>query len=120
MIHGGICSACRGAGRCVDKPTEREPLRQECAACGGRASGDSGGCQSCGGLGYTLFTDCPQKCLDRSTFDFLRLCHLSKRGALPVAGGTLDQTQWFIDGYSLYLSEDAYWRNRNGAFPDGD
>jgi hypothetical protein len=60
------------------------------------------------------------QCLDRNTFDFLRLCHLAKRGALPIAGGTLDQTQWFLETYTFYLNEDAHWRAAHGVFSDGN
>lgn len=116
MTHGEVCGGCGKAGRCVDKPTPLEPLRMQCVACGGAPEG----CEACAGRGHIVFTDCPQKALNRETYDFLRLCHLSKRGALPVGGGTLDQTQWFLEGYSLYLSEDAHWRAAHGAFTDGD
>lgn len=117
MIHGEVCGRCDSAGKCVDKPTKAEPLRQQCVSCGGVAGGD---CPACDGRGYVVYEDCPRKSLDRATFDLLRFCHLAKRGALPIGGGTLDQSQWFLDAYSLYLSEDAHWRSKHGQFTDGD
>lgn len=43
-------------------------------------------------------------------WDALALADLADAGALPVSGGTLDQTCSFVDLWTIKRSDDAYWK----------
>lgn len=53
-------------------------------------------------------TQCPQRHIGPDIVDFVRIADRCKEfKALPVEGGVLDQTQWFLDAYAFYRAEVA-------------
>ena len=70
---------------------------ESAAACEGK------GCERCDDRGYFWITDCPYKqFIDPDMMQLARFTKLLKRGLPPVAGGALDQENWFLDA-SEYL-----------------
>jgi len=59
--------------------------------CGGE------GCQECNGEGRYRLTTCPKRELPEWMGDFLRAAKWMEKGLPPVAGGSQDQANWFLD-----------------------
>lgn len=89
--HRAICKHCT-ATKCHDCPTPQEPIEIECVACDGH------GCEHCTN-GYQVIDSCPRKLIDGDAYECLLLAEMYEKGLPPVAGGTLDQSQWFLSLY---------------------
>lgn len=50
--------------------------------------------------------------VDNETWNAVRLAEFAKRGSWPVPGGTLDQTESFMDAASAVWNESSYWRHK--------
>ena len=98
MIRGGAACAKCGGGRCVDPPTEAEPLEIECPVCMGR------GCDACGG-GWIVISECTQRWLGRWPREFVTYADLFRRGHGIAGSCVMDETKHFIDCYSFYRAE---------------
>lgn len=97
----GVCKDCR-PGRCVDAPTEAEPLLLRCTACDGE------GCGECDG-GHVAVTACPRRSVPLPVWHLLTAVDRLAKGMPPVTGGWLDQAECFMQGVDLVRSEEAYW-----------
>jgi hypothetical protein len=98
MIRTGhVCAKCRN-GRCVDEPSEAEPLEIECPACGGD------GCACCGG-GWVSISQCPQRWLGGWPAQFVRYADLFKQGRGIAGSCVMDETNHFIEMYTFYCSD---------------
>lgn len=64
-----------------------------CPECSGRNKA----CAACGGSGVIVIERCPYEELDSGTMRAIALARMARRGAWPIEGGTLAQTQWFVD-----------------------
>lgn len=53
-------------------------------------------CKACGGTGEIEIPHCPSKLVDEDTADLLALVAQMEEGFPPVAGGVIDQTDWFL------------------------
>lgn len=73
----------------------------ECPICNGR-----GDCDECDDGQWGL-TGCPARFVDEEIQRAMWLARFAKDGTWPVAGGTLDQTQWFLDFCGFYWAEQA-------------
>jgi hypothetical protein len=102
-----LCKACT-AGECRDKPSECSPALPLCVNCEG------GGCDACGGRGRFRITDCPRKMVGANIWDTIQAAYFAEKGVLPVAGGTLDQTQSFMDALALTWRDQSYWKKKLG------
>lgn len=111
LQFGRLCKSCK-PGRCVDCPSALEPALVQCPNCGGN------GCSSCGDRGDFELTSCPNRYVGHDAADTLQYVGLCENGLPPVAGGALDQTQWFMDALSFVSNERATWRNALGI-PNG-
>jgi hypothetical protein len=69
-----------------------------CVECGGK------GCGACKESGRFETKDCPQK-VARPMSKTLALIDMADKGHLPVTGGVMDQSAWFIEAYRYYTSE---------------
>jgi hypothetical protein len=55
--------------------------------------------------------ECPYSWITEETMELLRMVRLTNEiGVLPLAGGTADQSYWFIEGYQIYLREFGTWQ----------
>ena len=88
---GVVCAGC-GPGRCTEATAEHQI---ECPECSGS------GCQACEQRGSFAFRGCPQKEAG-PVGDVIRMIELAESGLWPVAGGSLDQSQWFADAVRQY------------------
>ena len=77
------------------------PLDIRCLLCNGK------GCKSCGGVGYHSLTSCPRRMVPTETWEVIGAARDAEMGLLPVAGGTLDQCQSFIDAMRIVRAIDA-------------
>jgi len=55
-------------------------------------------------------TDCPHKLIGADVWAVMRAVKWTEKGILPVAGGTQDQTQSFLDCMDIVTGEDAHWK----------
>jgi len=94
-----ICSGC-GPSTCRNKATETSPRRIACPLC------NEAGCDECDNEGHFEIVGCPQRAIDRDVIDFLTYADFAKQGTFPVAGGTLDQSSWFLQATQFLLAEE--------------
>lgn len=99
MIRQGLlCRSCTG-NECRDKGTESEPIDIECPSCSGE------GCDECN-RGLVRIDGCPQSyCRDMAYT--VRLADLFDKGLPPVAGGSLDQSAWFLDAVGIFRYDES-------------
>lgn len=64
-------------------------------------------CARCNGLGWTSLRRCPHTVCGVKERSMIRYAALAKTGVWPSAGGALDQTQSFLDGYAIVVGEIA-------------
>lgn len=57
---------------------------------------------------------CPRQWVGSDVWELLTYADLYAKGNPPVAGGALDQTQWFVDACRIAWSEEATWKNKLG------
>jgi hypothetical protein len=107
LQYGQLCKACT-ADKCHDPPSKHSPALLLCISCNGS------GCAACSGRGRFAIDDCPHKLIDRTTGEALRAARFAEKGVLPVAGGTLDQTQSCLDALDIIWSDQAYWKGKLG------
>jgi hypothetical protein len=53
----------------------------------------------------------------REVWDLLSAADLCSKGLPPIAGGSLDQTKWFVDAARFAWAEDQYWKLKLSAGP---
>ena len=92
-----LCKRCRGS-ECLDKICESDPFGYDCPIC------DGTGCNHCED-GWNYLTQCGRK----YTADLITAVNLATyaedKGILPVAGGMLDQSAWFVSLWSALSNE---------------
>lgn len=71
---------------------------------------EGSGCDQCDQRGWTPITCCPLTLVPGDVWELVTHASDAEAGYLPVAGGTLDQTQSFLDGWRRLRAEKAYWR----------
>jgi len=90
---GAICDTCHGdPDTCHDMPSPAEPIVD--------ASID------------LLLTECPLRYVTSDVWHVIELVEMMEKGALPIAGGVLDQAQGFITAARIILQEKAYWKRK--------
>lgn len=91
-----------------DPPTEREPAMMACPSCDARDSQ----CPTCGGVGRLRVTEDPHNTVPLRYFKIAQYAEMYiDNGLPPVAGGTLDQSNWFVSA-ATFCSND---KDRNLA-----
>lgn len=104
MAFGKLCADCK-PGHCCENLTD---CSVECPNC------DDKGCGHCDGGRFKL-TKCPyEEFIDNETRDLIQLANLSRKGKWPNDGGTLDQSNYFVDAAAFWWSE----QDRNGAIDE--
>lgn len=83
-----LCGSC-SAVQCRERGTPDEQLEVECPSCGGE------GCDKCDESGSFLIDGCPNEYC-RGIVSTVECIDLFEKGMAPVAGGTLDQSAWFL------------------------
>ena len=94
-----ICSACSPT-KCCDEPQTGGAIQVACPSC------NENGCGHCDDLGFFKVDCCPQEFIGRDLIGFVKFCDFAKRGTMPIAGGMLDQTNWFIEAANCMIDED--------------
>jgi hypothetical protein len=71
----------------------------ECPSCNGQ------GCDECA-MGLIRLSECPNKeCSDM--FQVVQLADLFEKGVMPIAGGALDQSAWFVDAVNILKADES-------------
>jgi hypothetical protein len=70
----------------------------ECVNCGGL------GCESCEG-GRIIIDRCPQEMVGSQMQSAINLVGFAERNLFPEAGGALDQSQYFLNLFSIMQTE---------------
>ena len=99
--HGKLCKHCT-ASECKDKVQEGEADLMECPSCRGT------GCENCVN-GWIKLTGCHNETCNEM-IDVSNLIDLFESGMPPVAGGSLDQTAWFIEAVTVLKSYNLEYR----------
>ena len=94
---GKLCIEC--GDKCKDEGTDAQPIDCECPNCGGH------GCEHCDQGNFRVI-GCPNRyCSDMAqTTELVDLFH---SGMPPVAGGSMDQTVWFIEAARQLKNDEA-------------
>ncbi len=85
-----LCKSC--GSQCRDAPDELNSIEIECVVCDGLDTD----CQACGGGGRFAVDRCPREFVGGEVTDAINLISHAEKGNFPVAGGTLDQSAWFM------------------------
>lgn len=93
-----LCKRCRGNGECLDKITDGDPFGCECPLC------DGVGCDHCE-EGFFYLTECGRKFTRDIVTPVNLATYAEDKGILPVAGGMLDQSAWFVSLWSALSNE---------------
>lgn len=86
-----MCGECGGERGCLSERGIPPGAIFQCTECGGR------GCEACGDTGRWRPQTCPARFVTPDIWEALALADAARSGAWPLAGGTLDQTRWFVE-----------------------
>lgn len=92
----------------MNPPTAKSPLDVECPACGNGKGATA--CPTCKGWGVIRVRECPQAYVGR-LWDVIGLCQFADKGAWPLAGGVLDQSDSFLTFTSIWRAKLAQAQN---------
>jgi hypothetical protein len=82
----------------------------KCTACGGHSGGE---CIECDGTGKIRITGCPYEYVGPDVMELLIAATSMKEGTPPVAGGMMDQTNWFISAAHAVRCNRNHWRAKS-------
>lgn len=88
------------SGGCRNVVTAEQVAEIECVACGGA------GCDHCT-QGYFVLSECPQEYIGAEIIGDINIVAACENGVLPVAGGLLDQSQYYLELSNAMKSEMA-------------
>ena len=86
---------------------ETEGIQIGCPTCDERMVIDGEDCPACNGFGYFTLDKPPIDFVGWELMDAIRIIGLCGDGVLPIAGGLLDQSAWFVDVWQLLRSDEA-------------
>ena len=99
---GALCKACSDT-QCRSEGSEQEPIEINCPSCEGE------GCSHCND-GAVAITECPNRyCREMSSVT--TLADMMEKGIMPVAGGALDQSAWFLQAARILERDEAKIRS---------
>lgn len=64
-------------------------------------------CEMCGGHGTIEIKECPRRFVGHELTEAINVASLCGNGTLPVAGGLMDQSAWFVSLWQQLQSEQA-------------
>ena len=109
--YGALCASCRqGCANCYSELTPAVLEDHQCGTCRGKREVDGVICKACRGSGNELITSCPQAIITRETWAALTAAEDYRRGFLPVAGGTADQSASAMEAIRAAIMEEAGYR----------
>ncbi len=54
--------------------------------------------------------------IDAGLWQLIECAELLDKGLVPIAGGLLDQSGWFVAAAGIVAGEKAYWKSKNFQF----
>lgn len=64
-------------------------------------------CGECGGCGFISLYECPREFVGQELTEAINIASLCGNGVLPVSGGLMDQSAWFLSVWQQLQSEQA-------------
>ena len=64
-------------------------------------------CRQCGGEGMIAISECPKTSVGHAITEAVNVAGLCGGGILPIHGGLLDQSAWFVDLWQTLKGEEA-------------
>lgn len=104
MRCGELCKSCSGV--CREVISETQPAEIECPVCGGT------GCEHCVD-GYFTLTECPSRYIGAELISDIQIVSCSEHH-LPVTGGILDQSAWWLELKTLLRNEETRIQEEQG------
>lgn len=99
LVRNGL--ACRACGdQCVESISESNPVKIECPICDGTK------CAECTDGFFDLIC-CARHYADNELVEAINMTALVDKGFWPVAGGILDQANYFVNLYQFVTSEQS-------------
>lgn len=86
--------------------TEMEPAVFECPVCGGEGETAAGVCEACDGGDFEV-SQCPREFLGLDMIESINIAGSCSNGYMPVEGGLMDQSAWFISLWQALNSDQA-------------
>lgn len=74
----------------------------ECPICRNTKAADE--CKHCNGQGRVKLTTCPLDYIGGGVWTMASLARFADKGSWPITGGTLDQTESFLQFYERWTS----------------
>jgi hypothetical protein len=62
-------------------------------------------CGECRGIGLEILTQCPLDVVSDEAWELMPLLRFAREGQWPIGGGSLDQSQSFLDAMAVYMAE---------------
>lgn len=78
-----------------------------CTACGETGKQGEETCIACDGNGFSMLDKCPRAFVGQSITEAINVAGLCGGGTLPVSGGLMDQSAWFLSLWQTLQSEEA-------------
>jgi hypothetical protein len=94
VSYGLICDRC--TKQCKE---DLRSIEIECIHCKGE------GCDACEKQGHFNPPECPKKYVGGDLLQAIDVAWMARDYGLPVAGGTIDQSAWFMDMLINFRSE---------------
>ena len=79
----------------------------QCVACDESGSVDGEICSECNGTGRFSLRDCPREFVGQEITKAINIASLCGNGILPVNGGLMDQSAWFLSVWQQLQSEQS-------------
>ena len=79
----------------------------QCVACEESGNVNGSVCLECGGRGFISLNECPREFVGQELTEAINIASLCVNGVLPVSGGVMDQSAWFISVWQQLQSEQA-------------
>lgn len=95
-MYGLLCRRC--GAECCEGICESDPAELECPFCNGEE------CKHCVD-GHIQITQCGKRYVDAALVKAINFSEHIDKGLLPISGGLLDQSAWFLSVWQA-LSQD--------------
>lgn len=73
-------------------------------------------CDECDGQGEIDIDRCPLLVIAPDVWEVLKYAGLYEKGLPPVAGGALDQSDWFLSAAEYIFEQEQRLKNQQGIF----
>ncbi len=101
-----LCGGCGGG--CLDG---WDGVRIGCPACDETTEINGETCYACEGEGWFELDECPREYVGTELTEAINIATMCEGGTLPVSGGLLDQSAWFLSVWQELRNEEVRIEN---------